>query len=260
MAFGTASAGLKENKFGIPMDRAFSLYQEAATLSNVHIIGVDCHIGSQLMELTPFMDALDRLLVLVDQLSEQGIDIQHLDLGGGLGVRYRDEQPPEPSEYAAAILEKLQGRSLEIILEPGRAIAGNAGILVTRVEYIKSNPDKNFAVVDAAMNDLLRPALYDAWHDIIPVHPRSSGEAQHFDIVGPVCESGDFLAKDRELILQENDLLAVRTAGAYGFTMSSNYNSRPRAAELLVDGKEVHLVRARESVEQLYADESVLPR
>ncbi len=252
------STGLKENKFGIPIEAAPELYARAAAMANIDIAGVDCHIGSQLTEVSPFVDALDRVLALVDTLAAQGIAIRHLDIGGGLGIRYHGETPPEPADYAAAMHARLAGRGLEVLMEPGRAIVGNAGVLLTRVEYLKPTPAKHFAVVDAAMNDLLRPALYDAWQDIVPVQPRE-GAAQRYDIVGPVCETGDFLGKDRQLALAPGDLLAVRSAGAYGFSMSSNYNSRPRAAEVMVDGGEVHQVRARESIDQLMASESVLP-
>lgn len=253
------STGLQENKFGIDIAEAPEVYQKAAAMSHLKIKGVDCHIGSQLTELEPFLDALDRLLVLVDRLTDSGIHLSHLDLGGGLGVTYNGETPPHPSEYAAAIVQKLAGRSLKLIFEPGRSIAANAGILVTQVTLIKSNPLKNFAVVDAAMNDLLRPALYQAWQAIIPVQPRE-GQETRYDIVGPVCETGDFLGKERMLNLEPGDLLAVRSAGAYGFTMSSNYNSRNRAAELIVDGDDVHLVRARETLQDQIALESTIPQ
>jgi diaminopimelate decarboxylase len=224
---------------------------------NLKIEGVDCHIGSQLTETRPFIDALDRVLALIDQLSDMGINIHHLDLGGGLGIQYRDETPPLPAEYAKALSDKLAGRNLQILIEPGRAIAGNAGILVTQVEFLKNNGEKHFAIVDAAMNDLMRPALYSAWQDIIPVN-RKDGRSECYDIVGPICETGDFLGKDRELILEAGDLLAVRSSGAYGFTMSSNYNTRPRVAEIMVDGDKVHVVRERETIESLYANEKIL--
>ena len=252
------STGLKENKFGIDINHAPEVYARAASLPNLQIRGVDCHIGSQLTETAPFLDALDRVLVLIEQLVGQGIRIDHLDLGGGLGIRYRDETPPLPDAYASALRERLGEAELTILIEPGRAIAGNAGILVTRVEYLKHTGHKDFAVVDAAMNDLMRPALYNAWQDIIPVVPRT-GEARHYDVVGPVCETGDFLGKDRELVLQPADLLAVRSAGAYGFSMSSNYNSRPRAAEIMVDDMQVHVIRERETVAELFAHEHVMP-
>ncbi|MGD2118431.1 MAG: diaminopimelate decarboxylase [Chromatiales bacterium] len=253
------STGLKENKFGVAIDDALEIYRHAQQLSHINVVGVDCHIGSQLTELAPFLDALERVLLLVRQLADMGIDIQHLDLGGGLGVRYRDEQPPEPSEYASAIRERLEGAPYEILIEPGRAIAANAGILVTRVEYLKPTPDKHFAVIDAAMNDLIRPSLYQAWQEIIPVDAAARGVSANYDLVGPICETGDFLGKQRELSLSEGELLAVRSSGAYGFTMASNYNSRPRAAEIMVDGDQVFVVRERETIEQLFAGESLLP-
>ncbi len=252
------STGLKENKFGIAIDDALSVYQKANALPNLQVIGVDCHIGSQLTSVSPFVDALERVLALIDALAEQGISIKHLDIGGGLGICYRDETPPTPAEYVKAMQAQLKGRDLEIMLEPGRAIAGNAGILLTRVEYIKGTEAKNFAIVDAAMNDLLRPALYQSWMAIEAVKPRAGEVEQDFDIVGPVCETGDFLGKDRSLAIQSGDLLAIRSAGAYGFTMSSNYNSRPRAAEIMVDGATMHVARQRESVESLYAGEQIL--
>lgn len=252
------STGLKENKFGIDVATAFRVYRRAADLPAIEVTGIDCHIGSQLTQVAPFVDALDRLLALVDRLAEAGIGLKHVDLGGGLGIRYRDETPPEPDEHARAVLERLRERPLEVVLEPGRAIAGNAGILLTRVEFLKHTPHKRFAVVDAAMNDLIRPALYSAWMDIVPARPRS-GAAQVWDVVGPVCETGDFLGRDRSLVLEQGDLLAVRSAGAYGFVMSSNYNTRPRAAEIMVDGAEVHLVRRRETVAELFAGERRLP-
>lgn len=252
------ATGLRDNKFGIAVDRALDVYRRAADLAPVRVVGVDCHIGSQLTRSTPFVDALRRVLALVEQLAEEGIGIEHLDLGGGLGIRYRDETPPEPAEQAAALLAELAGQPYEILLEPGRAIVGNAGILVTRVELLKHTADKRFAVVDAAMNDLLRPALYSAWQAIVPVRPRNEPE-QLYDVVGPVCESADFLGKERELALAPDDLLAVRSAGAYGFVMSSNYNTRPRATEVMVDGDRAHLVRRRETVAELFAGEQVLP-
>ena len=252
------STGLKENKFGVDIERAAMVYSHAAGLSNLNICGIDCHIGSQLTQTEPFLDALDRVLLLVDQLSEQGIEIQHLDLGGGLGIPYNTESPPSPAEYAGALVAKLKDRKFEILIEPGRAIAGNAGILVTKVEYLKNNADKHFAIVDAAMNDLMRPSLYGAWQAIVPVQ-QQKGTAQNYDIVGPVCETGDFLGKDRELVINTGDLLAVRSAGAYGFSMSSNYNTRPRAAEIMVDGEQSHVVRKREAVHSLYKEEHILP-
>ncbi len=253
------STGLRDNKFGIAFDRAPEVYKFAQTLPNLNIQGIDCHIGSQLTDITPFIDATDRLLALIDDLKAQGVNIRHLDVGGGLGVVYRDELPPQPSEYATALLSRLTGREdLELIFEPGRAIAANAGILVTKVEFLKHTEHKNFAIIDAAMNDLMRPALYQAWQDIVPVVPRE-GEAQSYDLVGPICETGDFLGKDRDLVLEANDLLAVRSSGAYGFVMSSNYNTRTRAAEIMVDGDQVHLVRKREELSSLWELESILP-
>jgi diaminopimelate decarboxylase len=249
------STGLKNNKFGVAYDEAFALYQRAADMPNIAVHGVDCHIGSQLTEIEPFLAALDRVLLLVDRLETSGMTISHLDLGGGVGIRYRDETPPEISLYAAALLEKLKNRPFKLLLEPGRALVGNAGLLLTKVEYIKRGESKNFAIVDAAMNDLMRPALYDAWHDIVAVEPRI-GPQEVFEIVGPVCESGDFLGHDRALCLEEGDLLAVMSAGAYGMSMSSNYNTRPRAAEVMVDGANVRMIRERETIESLFQKES----
>ncbi|MGJ0486363.1 MAG: diaminopimelate decarboxylase [Methylomicrobium sp.] len=253
------STGLKENKFGIAFEQALSEYRRAAQMPNIKIIGIDCHIGSQLTDSRPFLDALERILELVAALKTAGIELHHLDLGGGLGIRYKDEQPPEPADYIQAVLKRLGTTDFEILLEPGRAIVGNAGILVTRVEYLKTTEHKNFAIVDAAMNDLVRPSLYSAWQNIIPVNLKSQADEQTWDVVGPVCETGDFLGKGRLLRLNENDLLAIRSSGAYGFSMSSNYNSRPRAAEVLVDGGQTHLIRARESLEQLWAGERLIP-
>ena len=253
------STGLKENKFGIAIEDAADIYKEAATLPNITIRGIDCHIGSQLTNTTPFVDALQRVLALVDQLISDGIHIEHIDIGGGLGIRYRDETPPSPEEYAQALQQALGDRTQTIILEPGRAIVGNAGILVTRVEYLKHADERHFAIVDAAMNDLMRPALYNAWQAIIPVEQHNTREVLTYDVVGPVCETGDFLGKQRELALAEGDLLAIRSAGAYGFSMSSNYNTRPRAAEVMVDGAKSHLIRAREQVAELFASETLLP-
>jgi diaminopimelate decarboxylase len=253
------ATGLKENKFGIDIHAADDVYRRAAELPNLRVTGIDCHIGSQLTELAPFIDALERVLELADRLERFGIPIAHLDLGGGLGIRYTDEQPPAPDEYARVLDRHLEGRPYEIILEPGRAIAGNAGVLLTRVEYLKATEHRHFAIVDAAMNDLLRPALYQARQEIVPALRKFTGERAPYDLVGPVCETGDFLGKDRDLTLAPGDLLAVRSSGAYGFTMSSNYNSRPRAAEVMVDGLDAHLVRKRESLEDLYQGESVLP-
>jgi diaminopimelate decarboxylase len=252
------STGLKENKFGIDIADAEAVYARAAELPNLEILGVDCHIGSQLTTLPPFLDALDRLLALIDRLAERGIVLRHLDLGGGLGVRYRDEQPPLAGDYIQAIRERVAGRNLTLVFEPGRFIVANAGVLLTRVEYLKHTAHKDFAIVDAAMNDLIRPALYQAWMAVEPVTARQ-GDARRYDLVGPICETGDFLAKDRELALAEGDLLAIRSAGAYGFTMSSNYNTRGRAAEVMVDGDQAHLVRRRETLEELFAGESRLP-
>lgn len=253
------STGLRDNKFGIAFDRALSVYGFAQSLPNLSIKGIDCHIGSQLTEIEPFIDATDRLLKLIDDLKTQGINICHLDVGGGLGVIYRDELPPQPSDYAKALLARLDdNKELELIFEPGRAIAANAGILLTRVEFLKHTEHKNFAIIDAAMNDLMRPALYQAWQEIVPVIPRE-GERQTYDLVGPVCETGDFLGKDRELVLREGDLLAVRSSGAYGFVMASNYNTRVRAAEVMVDGSETYLVRQREELESLWALENIIP-
>ncbi|WP_163831425.1 diaminopimelate decarboxylase [Spartinivicinus ruber] len=253
------STGLKENKFGISFNDAVAVYQQATQLPNLEIIGVDCHIGSQLTDIDPFLDAMDRLLCLVDELAELGIELKHLDLGGGLGVRYQHEVPPEPDTYASAVMKKIQGRNLTLVFEPGRSIAANAGILVTQVDMLKDNGHKHFAIVDAAMNDLIRPSLYSAWQEIIQVKPRTNGLHASFDIVGPVCETGDFLGKARELNLKPGDLLAVRSAGAYGFVMSSNYNSRNRAAEVMVDKDQHYLVRARETINQQLANENLLP-
>ncbi|MBC3256963.1 diaminopimelate decarboxylase [Pseudomonas paralactis] len=252
------STGLKENKFGIAIADAEDVYIRAAQLPNLEVLGVDCHIGSQLTTLPPFLDALDRLLALIDRLGECGIYLHHIDLGGGVGVRYRDEEPPLIADYIQAVRERIEGRDLTLMFEPGRYIVANAGVLLTQVEYLKHTEHKDFAIVDAAMNDLIRPALYQAWMDITAVTPRDS-EARAYDIVGPICETGDFLAKDRQLALEEGDLLAVHSAGAYGFVMSSNYNTRGRTAEVLVDGDQAFEVRRRETVAQLYAGESLLP-
>ncbi|WP_148861481.1 diaminopimelate decarboxylase [Marinobacter fonticola] len=253
------STGLKENKFGVDIAEARRIYAHAAGFPNLEVVGVDCHIGSQLTTVSPFMDALDRVLALIDQLAEDGIHIHHLDMGGGLGVTYNQETPPSPSEYMAQVQERLGERKLEIILEPGRSIAANAGILLTRVEFLKCTDHRNFAIIDAAMNDLIRPALYSAWQAIVPVTPRQDVASQAWDLVGPVCETGDFLGKERELALAPGDLLAVRSAGAYGFVMSSNYNSRNRPPELMVDGDRVHVVRQRETLEDQMRLEACLP-
>ncbi len=253
------STGLKENKFGIDIAEAPLVYARAAGLPNLDVHGVDCHIGSQLTSVSPFLDALDRVLALIDTLAQQGIHIRHLDMGGGLGVTYDQEQPPQPADYVKALAEKLGDRKLELILEPGRSIAANAGILLTRVEFLKCTEHRNFAIIDAAMNDLIRPALYSAWQAIIPVQPHQQAEEKSWDLVGPVCETGDFLGKDRKLRLQAGDLLAVRSAGAYGFVMASNYNTRNRPPELMVDGDQVHVVRRRETLADQLGPESCLP-
>jgi diaminopimelate decarboxylase len=258
------STGLKENKFGLDIETAFAEYQRADKLDNVEVVGLDCHIGSQLTDVTPFVDALDRVVALVNRLAEVGINIHHLDLGGGLGICYNDEEPPLPADYVKAIYTRLQQLGInestyEIVLEPGRAIVGNAGILITKVEYIKPTEEHQFAIIDAAMNDLMRPALYQAWQKIIQVDNASTAKSDVYDIVGPVCETGDFLGKQRKLSIVEGDLLAIRSAGAYGFTMSSNYNSRPRVAEVMVDGEHSHVIGERQAVESLWADEVLLP-
>ena len=252
------STGLKENKFGVSVDEAREVYKLAATLLHVKITGMDCHIGSQLTELQPFLDATDRLIRLMEQLKEDGITLKHLDLGGGLGVTYTDETPPHPSDYATALLNKLKDyEDLEIILEPGRAIAANAGILVAKVQYLKSNESRNFAITDTGMNDMIRPALYEAYMNIIEIDRTLEREKAIYDVVGPVCETSDFLGKQRELAIAEGDYIAQRSAGAYGASMSSNYNSRPRTAEVLVDGEKAHLIRRRESLSELWALESI---
>ena len=252
------STGLKENKFGVSVDEAREVYKLAATLPHVKITGMDCHIGSQLTELQPFLDATDRLIRLMEQLKEDGITLKHLDLGGGLGVTYTDETPPHPSDYATALLNKLKDyEDLEIILEPGRAIAANAGILVAKVQYLKSNESRNFAITDTGMNDMIRPALYEAYMNIIEIDRTLGREKAIYDVVGPVCETSDFLGKQRELAIAEGDYIAQRSAGAYGASMSSNYNSRPRTAEVLVDGNKAHLIRRRENLSELWALESI---
>ncbi|WP_137165504.1 diaminopimelate decarboxylase [Salinimonas lutimaris] len=254
------STGLKANKFGIARERAIATYELAASMEHLNVVGMDCHIGSQLTEISPFVDALDRLLVLIDELAEKGIVIEHLDVGGGLGVTYDNEAPPHPKEYAAALAERMTGReSLKLILEPGRAIAANAGIMVTEVEFIKDGEEKHFAIVDAAMNDLIRPSLYSAWQNIIRVNSDTDAPVRTYDVVGPVCETGDFLGRDRELAVAPGDLLAVRSAGAYGFVMASNYNSRCRPAEIMVDKSNVTVVREREIQKDLWKGEHKLP-
>lgn len=252
------STGLRENKFGVAYEDALNVYQRASRLPNLAIAGIDCHIGSQLLDPAPFSEALDKLLLLIDQLAASGISLRHIDLGGGLGIRYRDEQAPTVEDYLQPLLRELKGRNLKILLEPGRRLVGNAGVLLTQIEYLKPGDAKNFAIVDAAMNDLARPALYDAWHDIVPVSPRSAAPGK-WDIVGPICETGDFLGRNRQLAVEPGDLLAIMSAGAYGMAMSSNYNTRPRAAEVMVDGTQAHLIRRRETVEELYAHETMLP-
>ena len=252
------STGLKENKFGVAYEDALNIYKKAAGLPNLEVTGIDCHIGSQLLDPAPFAEALEKLLQLIDQLRVNGIELRHIDLGGGLGIRYKDEDEPSVRSYLQPLLQELKGRGLKILLEPGRRLVGNAGVLLTQVEYLKPGEVKSFAIIDAAMNDLARPALYDAWHDIVPVTPRS-GETSDWEIVGPICESSDFLGRKRALRVEPGDLLAVMSAGAYGMAMSSNYNTRPRAAEVMVDGAEAHLIRRRETIEELYALESVLP-
>jgi len=253
------ATGLRENKFGIVFEEAVEIYTAAAKMGNIEIVGIDCHIGSQITDVIPFIDALKKIMELINVLSDQGITLQHVDIGGGLGICYQDESPPTIEEYAEKVLEIFSDTTYEIILEPGRSILGNAGALLTRVEYLKSNTDKNFAIVDGAMNDLLRPALYSAWHDILPLAEQKADLGEMYDIVGPVCETGDFLGKDRQLQLQEGDLLAISSAGAYGFTMSSTYNSRPRACEVMVDGNEVFEIRRRETIDELMKGESILP-
>ena len=257
------ATGLKQSKFGISVEQAASLYAEAYNLSHIEVNGIACHIGSQLVDLAPFLDALDRVIALVEDLRGQGISLRHIDLGGGLGIRYRDEQPPSAHDYVAAMIDRLAAsrgcRDLRVVIEPGRSLVGEAGLLLTRVLYLKQGEVRNFAIVDAAMNDLLRPALYDAWHDIVPVSRKSTKSVQRYDVVGPVCESADFLGRDRELVVAAGDLLAVRSAGAYGACMSSRYNSRSLPAEVLVDGERLHVVRRRESIDDMLATEAVLP-
>ncbi|WP_263769820.1 diaminopimelate decarboxylase [Propionivibrio soli] len=252
------STGLKENKFGVAYEEAVNLYRRAANLPHIEVEGIDCHIGSQLLDASPFAEALEKVLQLVDEIEAAGIRLRHIDLGGGLGIRYKDEKAPAVQTYLEPLLRALNDRKLKILLEPGRRLVGNAGVLLTRVEYLKPGEVKNFAIVDAAMNDLARPALYDAWHDIVPVAP-GGGKHLDWEIVGPICESSDFLGHGRPLCLEAGDLLAVMSAGAYGMAMSSNYNTRPRAAEVMVDGERCHVVRRREVVDELFAAESVLP-
>lgn len=251
------STGLKENKFGIAHDRVLTAYTRAADLPHLRIEGIDCHIGSQLLEVTPYAEALGKVLELVDELQARGIELQHVDMGGGVGIRYRDETPISPDDFARTLLAPMAGRRQSLIIEPGRSLVGNAGWLLTRVEYLKHGEVRDFAIVDAAMNDLMRPALYDAWHDILPIRERQ-GQARAYSIVGPVCETGDFLGHDRSLILVEGDLLAICSSGAYGMTMSSNYNTRPRAVEVMVQGDQVEEIRARERVTDLFALERVV--
>ena len=253
------STGLKEDKFGIDIDQALGVYERAAQMDNIDLIGVDCHIGSQLTEVKPFLDAMARLLILVDQLTERDIPLAHIDIGGGLGVRYQNEQTLSVGDYMAELLPLLAQRNETLILEPGRSITANAGVLLTRVQYLKSNDHKNFAIVNAAMNDMLRPSLYQAWMDIQPISIHSDSEEKIYDVVGPVCESGDFLGKDRTLSISEGDYLCLFSAGSYGFVMSSNYNSRPRVAEIMVDGEQVHLIRQRETLKDLVRGEQLLP-
>ncbi len=250
------STGLKNNKFGVAFEDAVALYEQATSMPNIVVHGVDCHIGSQITELSPFLDALDKVLGLVDALATKGIVIEHIDVGGGVGITYDDETPPDFKTYTQAILQKLAGRNVKVLFEPGRALVGNAGVLLTTVEYLKLGESKNFAIVDAAMNDLMRPALYDAYHEIVAVAPRT-GETQVYEIVGPVCESGDFLGHDRALSLQDGDVLAIKSAGAYGMSMASNYNTRPRAAEVMVDGDKVSVIREREQITQLFSLEKI---
>lgn len=253
------STGLKANKFGIEREQAIAVYEQASELLHLDVVGMDCHIGSQLTDIEPFVDALDRLLALVDELKAKGITLSHLDVGGGLGVTYKDETPPHPDQYSEAIATRMKSRTdLTLIFEPGRAIMANAGILVTKVEFLKQGAEKNFAIVDAAMNDLLRPALYAAWQNIIPVNRQNNAQPAVYDVVGPICETGDFLGKERELSISEGDYLAVRSSGAYGFVMASNYNTRCRPAEVLVDGTESHLVRQREKLEDLWRGENIV--
>ncbi len=253
------STGLKENKFGIPSDSVYETYQYATSLPNLNIVGIDCHIGSQLTETQPFVDALDRVMVMIEKLKELGIHLKHIDIGGGLGVTYKDETPPSVEEYANAMKPALEKLGMKVYMEPGRSISANAGVLLTKVDLLKPTNHRNFAIIDAAMNDLIRPALYEAWMDIQEVTPRTDTEVKEWDVVGAICETGDFLGKERQLAIQENDILAVMGAGAYGFVMSSNYNSRGRAAEVMVNGDQSYLIRERESIESLWERECLLP-
>jgi len=253
------ATGLKENKFGIAFEDALTGYEKADSMANLNVVGIDCHIGSQITSMSPFIDALDRLLALVQKIEATGIKLEHIDVGGGLGINYRDETPPSAQEYADKVCEKFVGTEYELILEPGRSIVGNAGVLLTQVEYLKPTPDRNFVVVDGAMNDLIRPSLYSAWHEILPLTEQKVETEKQYDIVGPICETGDFLGKERYLNLQQDDLLAVCSAGAYGFTMASTYNSRPKICEVMVDGDEVCEIRRRETVEELMTGESLIP-
>jgi diaminopimelate decarboxylase len=254
------ATGLRENKFGIPYEEALALYERAAAMTHIQVIGIDCHIGSQITVLTPFVDALKRLRALIEQIEGKGISLRHVDVGGGLGINYRDEIPPVAAEYVGAVREVFSGKDYELIVEPGRSIVGNAGVLLTRVEYVKKTPHRNFGIVDAAMNDILRPSLYDAWHDIVPLTEQLPGAGYDiYDIVGPVCETGDFLGRDRKLSLTAGAVLAVCAAGAYGFSMSSTYNSRPRACEVMIDHGNIHEIRRRETIDELLGGESLLP-
>lgn len=250
------ATGLRQNKFGVAYADAFGMYQRASALSNLRVVGVDCHIGSQLTEISPYVAALEKILALIERLAGIGIKLEHIDVGGGLGINYENERPPSIAEYAAALLQAMQGREERIIVEPGRSLVGNAGLLLTKVEYLKPGEERNFAIVDAAMNDLMRPALYDAWHDILPVRQREA-VVHEYEVVGPVCETGDFIGHARKLAIEQDDLLAIMSAGAYGMSMSSNYNSRPRVAEIMVSGNEVQVIRERESVESLFATEKL---
>ena len=254
------STGLKENKFGIPSDVVFETYQYAASLPNLDVVGIDCHIGSQLTETQPFVDALDRVISMIDRLKTLGINLKHIDIGGGLGVTYKDEVPPTAAEYANAMRPALEKLGMKVYMEPGRSISANAGVLLTKVDLLKPTNHRNFAIIDAAMNDLIRPSLYEAWMDIQPVTTRTDVDVKEWDLVGAICETGDFLGKERELALKENDYLAVLGAGAYGFVMSSNYNTRGRAAEVMVDGGQAHVIRQRETIESLWANECLLPQ